>query len=173
MPDPVWKNAGGDFGTKRSTNKSWKLGTQKQVNCKWQIGTILQKALQNLVDLGLKSSVVKSVRAWCARGAHVYFGICHAGSKCSTYWMEWRVFRSFTTLLVYIRNTWVGGRRAWAGEVTSLTWPIQCSACPRGILCSNPCICHQVSNFKFLGFSLFETVHVFLRDSYHCVHSYV
>jgi len=39
-PDPVWKNPGGYFWTKRNTNKCWKLGTQKQVNCNRKIGRI-------------------------------------------------------------------------------------------------------------------------------------
>ena len=43
-PDPFSKNSGGDFWTKRNTNKSWMLGTQKQVNYNRKIGGI--KALE-------------------------------------------------------------------------------------------------------------------------------
>jgi len=46
-PDLVWQNPGGDFWTKRNTNKSWKLGPQKQVNCNQKLGRI-ELALSNL-----------------------------------------------------------------------------------------------------------------------------
>jgi len=39
-PDPVWKNPGGNFWTKRNTNKSWNLWTHRQVKCNRKIGKI-------------------------------------------------------------------------------------------------------------------------------------
>jgi len=55
--------------------------------------------------------------------AHVYFGMCHSGSKCSTNCMEWEVFKGFTTSLIYRRNPWVGGRRdvSWRIDIFGLT----------------------------------------------------
>jgi len=80
-----------------------------------------------------------------------------AGSKRSTNWMNWGVFRSLTTFFLYSRNTWSAGTRAVSWARWHL-WPNR-----QGVrLCPwtsdfESCIHQmQISGKIFL----FETVHV-------------
>jgi len=54
-PDPVWKNPGGKFWTKRNITNSWQLGTPKRVNCNRRACRI------ELADLGSNFPCAKSI----------------------------------------------------------------------------------------------------------------